>query len=386
MIIFHTPEALDLRVLRTLGLSAKPNSDSPIGQFGTGLKYAVAILLRHEQKISIWAEGAEHRLRTQKAHFRNTEFFEILLDDEPLPFTLDYGKNWELWQAYRELESNTRDEQGRTWRARPEEPLPQNGTAITVSGPLFEEVYDNRAKYFLESAPLETISGVEIHEGRSKNVYYRGILAYQSEEPHAFTYNILNETALTEDRTIKSSFTVHAEIGYASQKTKRPEIASAILNEKCEEWRYASTSFPANAFLDELIRRKHDTDLPSAWLHAVARAQEKTGIGFDKINLNGYERDILSRALRILEPLGVPLDLELNFVQKLGKGTHGVYVHQTGKIYIARHAFDEGASHLAAVIFEEYCHATHGYLDESRSFQTFLLKKVISFAERECFS
>jgi hypothetical protein len=44
-LVFRTPGVLDLRALTTFGMSSKPNSTSPIGIFGTGLKYAVAVMV-----------------------------------------------------------------------------------------------------------------------------------------------------------------------------------------------------------------------------------------------------------------------------------------------------------------------------------------------------
>ena len=37
-IVHRTPGLLDPQAITVMGLSAKPNSTSPIGQFGTGLK------------------------------------------------------------------------------------------------------------------------------------------------------------------------------------------------------------------------------------------------------------------------------------------------------------------------------------------------------------
>jgi len=45
MIVFGNDGGLDLQAAMTFGVSAK-ETNNPFGQFGTGLKYAVAILLR----------------------------------------------------------------------------------------------------------------------------------------------------------------------------------------------------------------------------------------------------------------------------------------------------------------------------------------------------
>lgn len=51
-VIFENPGEIDPRMISTFGVNVKEN-DSAIGFFGTGLKYAIAILLRNHHRISI---------------------------------------------------------------------------------------------------------------------------------------------------------------------------------------------------------------------------------------------------------------------------------------------------------------------------------------------
>ena len=53
MIIFENDGLIDKRSITTFGISSKENS-SAIGYFGTGLKYAIAILLRENINITIY--------------------------------------------------------------------------------------------------------------------------------------------------------------------------------------------------------------------------------------------------------------------------------------------------------------------------------------------
>jgi hypothetical protein len=97
--------------------------DNPIGQFGTGLKYAVAVILRHGGTVRLFIETEEYEFYVHEKDFRGKELQTVRMrkrhgtlarwmSSRQLPFTLNYGRNWELWQAYRELESNARDERG----------------------------------------------------------------------------------------------------------------------------------------------------------------------------------------------------------------------------------------------------------------------------------
>ena len=51
-VIFENPGTLDPRALTIMGLNAKEN-DNPIGYFGTGFKYGVAIALREGCNVII---------------------------------------------------------------------------------------------------------------------------------------------------------------------------------------------------------------------------------------------------------------------------------------------------------------------------------------------
>jgi hypothetical protein len=381
-VLFHTAEALDLRTLSTMGLSAKPNSDTPIGEFGTGLKYAIAILLRLEHKIELWINGVEHTFSTREGAFRGEPFTEILLNNQPLPFTLNYGKNWKLWQAFRELESNTRDENGTSRLIRPDEPVPTSGTSIIVHGLPFEDVFNNKSLYFLNSTPIEKVAGVEIHPQSTRVVYYRGIRVYEADEPFHYTYNILNEISLTEDRTIASDYTLRTEIGWAFHKTNNPEIAERILSQKAKEWDLSHSTLPSGVFLEALLDHAHDANLPYAWLEAIAKERKTSGVAFTPITLTAFEQELVQDAIKLLAPLGVTSDIELIFTETLGNTIHGCHLPATGKIYISRSAFNKGVSHLAAVIYEEYCHKAYDLIDNTREMQSFFLHKLIAITER----
>jgi len=51
-IAFQNDGELDLRLMATFGCSVK-ETNNPIGFFGTGLKYALAVLLRTGHKVTV---------------------------------------------------------------------------------------------------------------------------------------------------------------------------------------------------------------------------------------------------------------------------------------------------------------------------------------------
>lgn len=229
-IVFRTKGKLDLRSLTVFGLNAKVSSH-PIGYFGTGLKYAIAVIAREELPVTFYIGGKKWTVECDATTFRNKKFKSLSLKRHTLipktinlPFTTELGKNWDVWQAFRELESNTRDEKGDTfihntegpehdsdgpveWHAGPE------FTMIVVEGEQFVEAYMDRHKTFLKDGLTkrdDSTGDIEVFALPSEHIYYRGIrvIDLKEDERSEVTYNILRTIDLTEDRTAADIWTV----------------------------------------------------------------------------------------------------------------------------------------------------------------------------------
>lgn len=212
MLIFENKEEIDVRGITTFGTSSKNNSQA-IGFFGTGLKYAIAVLLRHNLSIEICSGSTKYFFAKVKIKIRNDEFEIVRMthtmpdgshNDVDLAFTTELGKTWELWQAYRELYCNTIDEKG-TIEVTTKAPRPKKGfTRIIVTG--LDEYHANSSGYILQTKPLYDLGRVEIHavdEGGSGAIFYRGISVAIPHDRMLFSYNLKNKMDLTEDRTLK---------------------------------------------------------------------------------------------------------------------------------------------------------------------------------------
>lgn len=228
-VVFRTPTVLDISAFTMFGVSAKPNSNNPIGYFGTGLKYAIAVLMRHGISVSVFVEYTEYVFYVKDDVFRGEAFQQIMMKKRhgmlsrwsytKLPFTTKLGKNWALWQVLRELQSNTLDENGISYRTTEKHDGPaavpgEDGfTKIVVCGDAFLDAYSKIDDIFLPGAhspnvPWDGSTKVEIRNFPSSYIYYRGlrVLDLREEERSNLTYNILTPIDLTEDRTIKYNF------------------------------------------------------------------------------------------------------------------------------------------------------------------------------------
>ena len=83
----------DVRTMTTFGVSVK-TKDEPIGFFGTGFKYAVAIILRMQGQISIKTKSGEFVFTVHREKIRDEEFDLVYINDKEAGFTTRLGINW----------------------------------------------------------------------------------------------------------------------------------------------------------------------------------------------------------------------------------------------------------------------------------------------------
>lgn len=275
-IVFETPGELDLKAITTFGMNAKPNTKNPIGFFGTGLKYAIAVLVRNQIPVTIFIGQKQYDFYVKDIEFREKGFGIVMYKARQglmerwryheLPFTTELGKTWELWQAFREIESNTRDENGRTYHdtADISQHIGKAGfTKIIVGGDAFAQVWAERDKVFLPGGltTYDSDSNLQIMKQPSNHLYYRGLRVMDLEKPSMFTYNILSRVDLTEDRTLKYPYQASQVIAGYIVRSKDKEMVAKILSTDPEKFYEGRLDFdyvwesPSETFM-EIMRKK----------------------------------------------------------------------------------------------------------------------------------
>src|SRR5690242_10134874 len=210
MITFLTDTALPIEAATTMGVSVK--GDDAIGKFGTGLKYAIAGVLRLGGSIAVYIDGERHDFTTKDSNIRGREFRIVHHNGMPCGFTTELGKHWEPWQLFRELASNTLDEGGSWTRERTDA-----GSARTVIQVCCREVEDserNEHVFITKGAPLlESTMGATVYAGASRHYYFRGIRAGSFPCVAPVTVDV-HDGSLSEDRLLDYS-RVQNELAWA---------------------------------------------------------------------------------------------------------------------------------------------------------------------------
>lgn len=377
-VYFANSGLIDLDVIRVMGVSVKTN-DSPIGYFGTGLKFAIATLLRTDHVVVLHRGGEIYRFKAQEAQIRGKTVKRVFMNDEPLAFTTELGRNWEVWHAYRELHSNMLDEGGRV-----SDSYLEDDTVFEVVGSAITLEYHNRDKIFLSTKPIAAVPNyLEVHPGASQTIFYRGVKAGQLPSPGAFTYNLLCDMELTEDRNLKSMWTVEWRLASLLPKLDHKGVHVELLSkgdnyDKGLDWTICHT--PAPEFVEAARSIYSDMNCSPSARRVVEREMQSAG-EFETLTLLPSPNRLVEHAFAALEKLNCTLERdEVQFVQSLGSGIWGMYHREKDTIYIAATTIDHGLETLVATLYEEWLHKHHHLTDESRSMQNFLIQRLAALA------
>lgn len=387
-IVFRNSGVIDPASITTFGVSSKEKAGA-IGFFGTGLKYAIAILLREGCSVKINAGGQVLQFGTERARVRVDDFTFVTLNGERLGFTTELGKTWDLWAAFRELYCNCLDENGTVIEWQPGDPrvdYVSDETVIEVEGEAFRDVWARRSEIILDKEPLFRHEGVHVCPGASEFVFYRGVRAMKLNHPSRFTYNIQRKLDLTEDRTVKYPWEVDYAVKRAWMEATDERLVRAAITAPRGTYEHGlefGGVMPGDTFLGlvRTLSRRFDTSLNRTALEAcrpwlMDDLHEQPGAELSKL-----EQARLDRAVAFCEQIGFPVrEYPITVTDFLGEGVLG-RAHE-GRIFVGKRVFMMGTKMLAGTLIEEFLHLRHRITDETRDMQNFLMDTIVTLGEQ----
>lgn len=390
-LVFSNPGLLDLNAVRIMGVSVK-ESENPIGFFGTGLKYAIATILRLGGRIEVYIDGHRHEITSREITIRTQAFQQVMLDGEPLGFTTDLGKQWEPWMAVRELLSNARDESGQVLAMDSIPDQLAGKTVLCVYGPAFLDVWEERDKYFLKHMdPEHESDSCDFYPhtcGTNPSVFYKGIRVHRSTAPMMHTYNLRANILLTEDRTLMYDHQLNDNVCRTVVRSNDEAMIEKMLvpPEICWETKlnFDITESPSRTFLEvaRRLKRQNPKGLNMAAIRYARKHDGDKGDDLKVIEPTAVQQKMLDRSKEFLAGMGYEDELEdmpILLVSWLGEGVMGQAKH--GKIYLCKDVFVNGTKYLASTILEEIIHIKTGFNDHSRELQTHLFDKIVTLGE-----
>lgn len=187
---------LDIRLLPLMGGTTKANDSFKIGQWGSGLKYSMAYLLRNNISFKIFIGEEEVNITTKEEVIRDETFEIIYVNDEKTSVTTNMGGDaWKPWMIVRELWCNALDEGGEKKEITTDVKGQQGKTTFYIQlTQEFKEVFDDWRKYFIHDLRVLNEKGVyKIYDNfGGGNIYKQGVLIKDIGKPTVFKYDIKN--------------------------------------------------------------------------------------------------------------------------------------------------------------------------------------------------
>jgi hypothetical protein len=248
-----------------MGASTKRADGHSIGMFGTGAKYAIAVLMKEHIDVVVASGELKFRFETRPASLRGQEFRQLVLVHgrvrEPLSFTTDMGLHWGVDEALRELVSNAYDEgedgnkdtEARVYVSKGIERITPDGftrvfieytPAVESWAERFNEWFTFKRRVLEEGEQPSWKGGkwkVFERQGKGTRVYRRGVKVFEDRDMHsAFDYQI-DSLEVREDRT-SDMWKIQTELAYVLDRLtvgrKRKVLEAAAVKGSLESKAY----------------------------------------------------------------------------------------------------------------------------------------------------
>lgn len=410
---------IDLLSLTLLGASSKRGDNTKIGMYGSGNKYALAYLLRNNYEVSIYSGKEEIKLSTEKVSMRDKDFNCILVNGEKTSITTEFGKDWQLWQALREIYCNALDEGGSKMEfvsgIDPNEDEThfyiKNENEIGSFVANFDKYFASNRRILFE-CPIGRV--LEKKTLGPLVLYRKGIKCFETDQMSVYDYDI-NHIDIDEDRMVKYSWYVNSTIWNLIYSSTNKEVIKNILascyDSKYVEYSTGEYSSPDGSNMSEEFKEVlRSLKLAPASLSGMLSSDEygETTILPLKVFKHAstvVDNNSLAQKFKVynnafyIEVVLAPLhEATLNKAKHFftecnyegvfnypivcarfdDKSVRGFADMKEQQIVISELALESGVQSTIDVLIEEYIHLKYDVKDETRSFQDAVISEIIN--------
>jgi len=389
MISFLTDTALPIEAATTMGVSVK--GDNAIGKFGTGLKYAIAGVLRLGGTLVAYIDGERHEFTTRDSNIRGRDFRIVHHNGVPCGFTTELGKHWEPWQLFRELASNTLDEGGK-WTREPTDARSAR-TVIQVRCREVEDSERNERVFITKGEPLlESTMGANVYVGASHHYYFRGIRAGSFLGVAPVTIDIADGT-LSEDRLLDFA-RVQTELAWAFRTAtsfdKTFMLSVMAQHESGDFWvenvsKYNVGNTLPGPLMSFLADRPKFVKHPALRAALDAHLREGGRGRWEAITMDARHMALIREGESICQRVGVdPIPRErVHFTRDLSDEALAITCMDTREVWFSTKLAMLGRDEFLSGYLEEAVHAMTGFADCTRQLQNALFSLIVANAMRK---
>lgn len=370
----------DVRAMMTMGVSAKDN-DNAIGFFGTGFKYAIAIILRGGGSVKISTISGVYEFSKKSEEIRGKNFDLVMVNGESAGFTTHMGINWEPWMAYRELYCNAQDEGGEISDA-----INTNyDTIIEVNSTEIYSAHHGKGNYFISGKIVLSTDEVDVYEGGRPFFYCQGVAVKNAPDSALYSYNVKKRVDLSEERLARYEHQLLWPIRRAWQNKCQDK---AMLRKVIRRGDHAEAKeigfdadFGASDYFVSVVGELMATDYGAceSARSVVKEINEKSG-DWPEFEMTIVQQKLMDKAISVLKAIDIDVKMyPVKTVTGLGDGVLGRALDDV--IYISELAFQMGTKQLASTLMEEWVHNKTGADDFDRTMQNWLFDKILSISE-----
>ena len=251
---------IDPKSFTLIGASTKRGDEEKIGFFGSGLKYAMAVLLRQRVDFFIFSGVKKIEVETKSEEFRGQTFNQIYIDGEKTSMTMEMGIDWKPWYCIREIFCNAIDEGEHKISVIDENDLvpESNKTTFFIEFTRnFKFLIDNWNLYFTQDRQdlVDSWEGSKIYFGGDEEIIYRrGVQCYFSKKEYDFQevkqsiyhYDI-DWAEINESRELVGTYSVYSRLSEEMAKNARPEMVRTLLDKLESSENYLEARFYWNS-------------------------------------------------------------------------------------------------------------------------------------------
>lgn len=407
---------IDEKSLYLLGASTKREDSSKIGMFGSGNKYALAFLLRNEYEVSIFSGPNKIEIGFEEEVLGGKTFKSIVVNGRNTGITTEFGKDWQLWQAIREIYCNAIDEGGYSMEY-VSDVSPKDGEThfYIKTRPEVSNFFADYDSYFGDRKDVlfENKYGKILRKHNEKaNIYRKGVKCFNSNKNSIFDYDF-PEILIDENRLVMYSWNIEEYIWRLIYSCENKELIRLfIMNENDElleksisDWINISPSYVSQEFKEcisemrlcnknmsgylEDEEKLTFTFLPGKIFNSIRGLLSENNLGnrfkvagtelyahFSLKELHDYNlkkaKDFFKEC-NYEEPISWDMDFGIFDNSKILAFADIVNM----KMIISKRALEGGIQELISAIIEEHVHLKYKTSDETRAMQSALIEEMV---------